>query len=94
MELSKRKIQANYEHTIYSDQGHASSSKDSGDETSTHSTNPKIIEFKYNGLLLWLLIPSLLVMFGFGARPTLIAACFGGIIVYILDLLGTLEVRV
>ena len=86
MELSKRKTQGLgvYEHSISSE----STPKDVG------SAPPSVgSEFKYGGLLLWSLIPSLFIIAGFGAKPTLIAACFGGLIVYILDLLGTIEVR-
>jgi hypothetical protein len=50
-------------------------------------------ELKYANTMLLSVMPCMVVIAGFGGRPTLIAACFGGIVAYIFDLVGTIEVR-
>lgn len=49
-------------------------------------------EFKYGVLLLLSISFPLGVILAFGGKTTLITICFGGIIAYIFDLLGSIEV--
>ena len=58
----------------------------------SHSHSHEEPQFKYGNLLLTSLLPPLLVLGAFGGRPTKVAACFGAIIAYIFDVLGTMEV--
>jgi hypothetical protein len=68
--------------------------RDSGSNTTSARPGQYKLEYKYTNLLLLSLLPSLVIMAGFGGRPTLIAGCFGGIVAYIFDLIGTIEVCV
>jgi len=61
-------------------------------QTSTHkggSTQEPV--FLYKGLLLYSLICPFAIMLAFGGRPALLVFCFGSLITYIFDLLGTIE---
>ena len=50
-------------------------------------------EFKYRELLLLSLAVPFGIMLAFGGKPSLLMLCFGAIISYIFDLLGSIEVR-
>lgn len=50
-------------------------------------------EFKYRELLLFSLAIPFGIMLAFGGKPSLLMLCFGAIISYIFDLLGSIEVR-
>ena len=50
-------------------------------------------EFKYRELLLLSLTVPFGIMLAFGGKPSLLMLCFGAIISYIFDLLGSIEVR-
>mmetsp|Transcript_28966 Transcript_28966/g.29311 ORF Transcript_28966/g.29311 Transcript_28966/m.29311 type:complete len:1124 (+) Transcript_28966:147-3518(+) len=60
------------------------------DDRMKHSTNSEP-QFQYGSLLMQGLSLPIIVCFAFGGRPALIALCFGTLISYIFDLLGTLE---
>lgn len=47
--------------------------------------------FFYGTLIFYGLLPPTLVLLAFGGRPAIIVLCFGAIISYIFDLLGSLE---
>jgi hypothetical protein len=49
-------------------------------------------EFMHSGVLLTSLAPPLGIMFAFGDRTALLVLCFGAIITYIFDILGSVEV--
>ena len=49
-------------------------------------------ELRHREVLLVSLAFPLGIMMAFGGKPALIVLCFGGIISYIFDLLGTVEV--
>ena len=49
-------------------------------------------EFKYRELLLVSLSFPFGIMLAFGGKPALLVLCFGAIVSYIFDLLGTIEV--
>lgn len=48
-------------------------------------------EFNNGMLLLASLLPPLGILIAFGGRPTILCLCFGSIVAYIFDLLGTME---
>lgn len=50
-------------------------------------------EFKYRELLLLSLAVPFGIMLAFGGKPSLLMLCFGALISYIFDLLGSIEVR-
>ncbi len=49
-------------------------------------------EFSHGLLILKGLIPTILIIFAFGGRPSILILCLGTLISYIFDLLGTVEV--
>lgn len=49
--------------------------------------------FAYGTALMLALSPPLAVLLAFGGRPTIVALCFGSIVAYIFDILGTMEVN-
>ena len=51
-------------------------------------------EFLHSGVLMTALTAPLGIMLAFGDRTTLLVLCFGSIITYIFDILGSVEVRV
>ena len=50
------------------------------------------IELRHREVLLLSLASPIGIMMAFGGKPAVIVLCFGGIISYIFDLLGTVEV--
>jgi hypothetical protein len=62
-------------------------------DTPDESFLSKRPEFSHGVLLFSSLSVPLLVMMAFGGRPALLVLCFGGLVAYIFDLLGTIEVR-
>ena len=51
-------------------------------------------ELRHREVLLLSLAFPIGIMMAFGGKPALIVLCFGGIISYIFDLLGTVEVTI
>jgi hypothetical protein len=51
-------------------------------------------ELRHREVLLMSLAFPIGIMMAFGGKPALIVLCFGGIISYIFDLLGTVEVSI
>lgn len=49
------------------------------------------LEYKYANMLMATFVPSLGIAASFGGRPAFIVICFGGIVAYIFDLIGTIE---
>jgi hypothetical protein len=58
----------------------------------TSKASPADAEFSNAALLSAALVPAFLVMLAFGGRVSLLILCFGGVITYIFDLLGAMEV--
>lgn len=59
--------------------------------TSTHRGSSDEPVFLHKGLLLYSLICPFGIMLAFGGRPALLVFCFGSLITYMFDLLGTME---
>ena len=47
----------------------------------------------YRAILLIAVLPPFLVLLAFGGKLALLVMCFGGLICYIFDLLGSIEVK-
>jgi hypothetical protein len=60
--------------------------------TDVRGSGAKEAEFKYRELLLVSLSFPFGIMLAFGGKPALLVLCFGAIVSYIFDLLGTIEV--
>ncbi len=54
----------------------------------------KVSEYKYKFELGIALLPLICILFAFGGRLCLTVLCFGGLSIYILDLLGAVEVNI
>ena len=50
-------------------------------------------QFLHGSLLLTACAPSVGITLAFGGRPALLVLCFGALVAYIFDILGSVEVR-
>ena len=71
--------------------------KNTGMKSSEYSTlkilKEKEPEFLHREMLLVSLAFPFGIMMAFGGKPALLVLCFGALIAYIFDILGTIEVR-
>ena len=75
-----------------SSSGSSSSSRASGGPTSESDEVHGDAQFLHGSVLLTACAPSVGIILAFGGRPALLVLCFGALVAYIFDILGSVEV--